>query len=228
MKSVMIEHIEVYGFKAALRSMRNAKDSWVKADSVCGIGEPGVFKFGGQLMTVPEHPIIGPNDTRLITTLIKRGSEHRKCLRYIQIWFDIVIPRYVWQEMDTYKVATVRNSCSTMHKLGSRDLTQNDFAEPIPIDFLNLLNRYGVELVAAKKEKATPKVNSLRKSYKNLLPEGYLQRATYLMNYETALIMYKQRYDHRLPEWNVEVPGSICNFIRCLPYMSAFIDAKFT
>jgi hypothetical protein len=220
---VKIENVEVYGFRAALRGMRNPMNSWDKSDSKPG-NSPAVTGEWGILF--PERTEIGPEDMKLALRLIKNGSEHRKFLRQIQIWMDITIPRYVWQELDTYKVATVRNSCSTMHKLGSRDLVQEDFELPIPDSLLVLLNLQGSEFRQAKRVGDKAKEKYIRREYKNLLPEGFLQKATYTFNYETALTMYFQRRGHRLPEWNAKSPGSICAFLASLPYMKEFIGAR--
>ena len=138
---------------------------------------------------------------------------------------DITIPLYVWAELDTYKVATVRNSCSTMHTLGLRDLTQDDFEKTIPNTWLDHLNNMGENFRNAKAVKDVVTMNQVRREYKNALPSGFLQKATYSMNYETALSMYFQRRSHRLPEWNEDNPKSICSMIKSLPYMKEFIEA---
>jgi len=219
-----VENIEVYGFRRAFYGMRAPLESWDKSDSKFTISQydpPNPWHI-----QVPESPEIGPNDLKLSCKLIKGGSEHRKFLRQITIWFDITIPIYVWSELDTYKVATVRNSCSTMHKLGSRDLTQEDFQLPIDSQLLDKLNEYGKQLRQALVIKDTKKANEIRREYKNLLPSGYLQKATFMMSYETALSMYFQRRNHRLSEWSVENPESICSFIASLPYMKEFIEAR--
>lgn len=222
-----IENIEVYGFRSALRGMRNPMDSWDRSDSTfdgemifwCPIGS----QWG---ITARENPQIGPKDLELACKLVKGGSEHRKFLRQIQVWFDITIPRYVWQELDTYKVATVRNSCSTMHTLGKRDLTQEDFELDIPDHYLAHLNSFGESFRKAKEAGDTNWMNEVRHEYKNRLPEGFLQKATYTFNYETALTMYFQRKNHRLPQWNSRCEGSICNLLENLPYMEYFIKAR--
>lgn len=224
-----IEHIEVYGFKAAFRGLRNPMNSWDKSDSNHGsanIHWRWEFTNGVEILNVPEIPWIGPRDLELACKLVKGGSEHRKFLRQIQIWMDITIPRYMHQELDTYKVATVRNSCSTMHRLGTRDLTQDDFELPIPILLLDELNMIGEHFRNARVMKDTTAMNNIRREYKNLLPEGFLQKATYTMSYETALSMYFQRKNHRLVEWSIKNPDSICSFIYALPYMPDFIAAR--
>jgi hypothetical protein len=162
----------------------------------------------------------------LACVLVKGGGEHRKFLRQIIIWADLTLPRYCWQEVDTYKVATVRNSCSTMHKLGSRELTQEDFELPVTQTCLNDLNMLIREL-QGKKEQKSKEVRDVRRELKNVLPEGFLQKATYTMSYETALAWLRQRSNHRLDEWNIKVPGSLCNWVVGLPYMAQFAEAAF-
>lgn len=220
-----IENIEVHGFRRALSGMRNPMNSWDKSDSIYNMNPTCLVSDKYNILTY-EDTKIGPEDLKLACRLVKGGSEHRKFLRQIQICFDITIPRYVWQELDTYKVATVRNSCSTMHKLGYTDLVQEDFELPIPEDWLSHLNAIGEQFREAKDSKNSEEMNRLRRLYKNLLPEGFLQKATYSMNYETALNMYFQRRKHRLPEWNKNNPDSICSMIKELPYMKEFIKAR--
>ena len=223
-----IENIEVYGFSSSFRGMRNPLESWDKSDSRFNThwendegSWPNTF---GTIMAL-DCAEIGPNDLKLALKLIKGGSEHRKFLRQIQIWVDLTLPIYIWAELDTYKVATVRDSCSTMHKLGSRDLTQEDFELPIPESYLSLLNLMGTEMRALALIKESKRVNDIRREYKNALPCGYLLKSTYTMNYETAMSMYFQRRTHRLPEWREDNPNSICSFIKALPYMKEFINA---
>ena len=115
---LLITETEVFGFWAALRDMRNPMESWSKSDS--RFGDSNVDQ--GFRVKIPEFPEIGKNDLELACKLIKGGTEHRKFLRQIIINFVIEVPRYVWQEIDTYKVATVRNSCSTMHKLDRKSV----------------------------------------------------------------------------------------------------------
>jgi len=223
-----IENIEVYGFKAAFRGLRNPMNSWDKSDSLFGHVNSFVYEpryFYKQRIECLELPCIGPKDLQLAYNLIRGGSEHRKFLRHVQVWFDITIPIYVWSELDTYKVATVRNSCSTMHTLGLRDLTQDDFEQPISNELLEELNGIGESFRDAKFHKDTNMINKIRREYKNLLPSGFLQKATYSMNYETALTMYFQRRNHRLSEWNTNNPNSICSMIISLPLMKEFVEA---
>lgn len=228
-----IENIEVYGFRRALFGMRNPFESWHKSDSKFAsyyIDRLDYININHKVwngnIDVPELPFIGPEDMKLACKLIKAGPEHRKFMRQIMIWFDITIPIYVWSEKDTYCIGKVRNSCSTMHTLGLRDLAQNDFELPIKNETLDDLNALGVQFREARLIKDTAAKNEIRRKYKNALPSGFLQKSTYMMSYELALSMYFQRRNHRLPEWNENNPNSICSFILTLPYMKEFVEAK--
>lgn len=213
-----IKNIEVYGFRRALHAMRNPMNSWDKSDSLTGdlVSPSQYWQCVG--ITATDVPVIGPNDMSLIKNLIKAGPSHRKFLRQIMIWWDITAPRYVWQEIDTYKVATVRSSCSTMHKLGYRDLGPDDFQDrevmPSVLDELNRL---------AQIYRNGGHDHKVLRIMKQLLPEGYLQEATYTFSYETGLSMYLLRRAHRLSEWSG--PGGICEAIKGLPYMGQFLEA---
>lgn len=194
-----IENTEVSGFQAAIHGMRNPMNSWDKSDSNfdCGM-------------------IIGPNDLELSKKLIKAGSEHRKFLRMIHIQCFITLPRYIWQEMDTYKVSTVRLSCSTMHKLGMTDLTIQDFQNNwILEETLQELNFLG------RNYRETKNVDLLRQM-KQILPEGFLQSADLDFNYETAMNMYYQRKNHRMSEWSGE--NGICKWMESLPMMNQWLN----
>jgi len=238
-----IERVRVFGFEPSFRGMRNPKESWDKSDSTFYRESKYCPSWNGELIQdqpmivsaavpweptvlAPEYPDIGPKDMELACKLIKGGSEHRKFLRQIVMWMDITIPRYCWQELDTYKVATVRNSCSTMHKLGHRLLVQEDFEQPLPPETLNRLNDIVVLFQRAQRgEFEEIKVRDVRRRMKNDLPEGYLQMATYMMSYETALAILRQRSNHRLDEWHYQKPGSICAFLLTLPYVRQFAEA---
>jgi hypothetical protein len=232
-----IERTEIYGFRAALRGMRNPMDSWDKSDSYVrtpsglwrNVGTDVVVKepwngltpesFGLEICSF-EEPAIGSEDLELARKLIRRGGDHRKFLRYVVVMCDLVIPRYVWQEVDTYKVGTVRNSCSTMNTLGRRHLTQDDFENPLPGLFLAELNRAIDDFREADGARAK---RAERVTMKDLLPEGFLQRATYLLNYEVGFRMFGSRRGHRLPMWREGCPGSLCEWIKSWPYMSKFL-----
>ena len=216
-----IENTVVFGFQPAFRAMRNPKNSWSKSDSKFYF-DYAFSTFDGGI--APESPVIGPDDMRLACALVKSGGDHRKFLRQIIIWADLTLARYIWQELDTYKVATVRNSCSTMHKLGSRDLEPSDFeceqVFPEVLDRCNVLGRMSRDFLASgDSQSATITLRTLKRH----LPEGFLQKATYTMSYETALKMYYARVSHRMEEWSGE--GGICQWIRKMPCMEQFIQA---
>jgi hypothetical protein len=225
-----IENIEVYGFRRSLYGMRNPLESWDKSDSKFGTPffSNGSDPWNPSIIAL-EYPNIGENDLALACKLIKSGRSHRKFLRHIMIWWDITLPICLWSELDTYKVNTVRNSCSTMHKLGFKDLDCNDFQnrEANP-GVLGELNRMGL----ARRNKTTYFCQRTGKTYegnvliaymKYSLPSGYLQKATYSFNYETAFTMYFDRKDHRMPEWSG--PGGICEHLMMLPYFKEFYGA---
>jgi hypothetical protein len=196
---LLIEHVQIYGFGAAMRAMRNPRRSWARSDTV---GET-----------------IGPEDLELACRLVKAGPSHRKFLRQIVIWADLILPRYVWTEWDTYKVATTRNSCSTMNDLRHRNLSREDFVDGmITSEALDHLNT----LIAVYRKYRNPEALRHVKAH---LPESYLQRATITISYETALHMYLERQRHRLPEWRAGDPESLCSWIYELPNMARFIAA---
>ncbi len=214
-----IENVRVFGFEPAFRAMRNPMDSWARSDSL--FYTKPVLGVSSGLM-VPESPYIGPNDMELALKLIRSGSCERKFIRLIQIWADLSLPRYCWQELDTYKVSTVRMSCSTMHTLGRRTLTQEDFEEELPEPCLTEINR--LVLIFQNAEEGLAKRKARRKM-KNALGEGFLQKATYMCSYETALNILAWRSNHRLDEWAIDVPGSLCDWLIGLPYMKEFAAA---
>jgi len=208
-----IEKTEIYGFMAALQGMRNPMNSWDKSDSKLYTNTYNVEKI-----SYPEAYCIGPEDLKLANSLIISGPEHAKFLRQIQIWTNITIPRYIWQELDTYKISTVRNSCSTRpNTLKKQIFTQDCFEQPIPECFLNHLNN----LIEQTKNKSLKERNDILRTIKNCLPEGFLQKATYSLNYQTALNMYHQRKNHWLQEWHI-----ICSWIKSLPYMNIWCELK--
>ena len=192
-----IRDYQVLGLEMAIHAMRNPMDSWDKSDS-----------WGGSSLAFN----VGPRDAELALKLIKAGKDHRKFLRLIHIQVFLVLPRYILTELDTYKVATTRLSCSTMHKLGHRDLTRNDFMDGLVLnETLYRLNQLG-ERYRDKRE-----VEVLREM-KQILPEGYLQGGTFDFSYETAINIYHARKNHRMKEWHV-----ICDWIKGLPMMDEWL-----
>ena len=219
------ENTKVWGFEHAIRGMRNPKNSWDKSDSV----------FSG------EKAQIGEADLKLMTSLVKAGSEHRKFMRQIFVSVDITAPMYWWSEFDTYKVSTVANSTSKMHKLASTPITFDCFEHD---DYQNLLTgdkslddsdktwqSFINVLEALRTRFNETKEKKYWKELIRLLPESWLQKRTVTMNYENLLGMCSngQRRHHKLNEWSGEDNPSLKNFIawaKTLPYASELLFAK--
>lgn len=210
---IEIEETQVYGWEAALRGMRNPLNSWKKADSGY-LEHPYYSEDTGALYTYT----IGPNDMSLAKRLANAGTDHRKYLRMITVSADITAPLYWWKEYDTYKVGTVANSCSTMHKIHSRDFDISDFST----DHLTYESREQLRSTIIF-------MNNCRRryvEYKNkedwwqliqLLPSSYNQKRTVLLNYEVLMNMYHSRKNHKLDEWH-----EFCEWVERLPYFCEF------
>lgn len=202
-----IESTEIYGFGAAIRALRNPLDSWGRSDS--WFLHPEEWKIYADNLNA-EGFVLGNKDAKLSRNLSKSGSDHRKHLRLVRVWADWTAPRYLWQEIDTYKHID-KVSCSTVHKLMSRHITENDFdGHNIPAAIINKINTY-IDLY--KNSKYPGEKNDYLLACKNLLPEGFLQKRTISTNYECLLTIYTQRRNHPLPHW-----GQIRNWITSLPY----------
>ena len=203
---IKVENVEVWGFKHAIRGMRNPMNSWDKSDS----------KFFNNYDEGVEDFILGENDLDLMRRLYNAGSEHRKYLRQIFVSLDITAPLYWWKEFDTYKVGTVANSCSTMHKIHSKNLTLEDFSTEHLTEFskdalkkyIGVIDMYCDEYNNSKQKKDWWQIIQL-------LPSSYNQKRTITMNYENVITMIKQRTGHKLNEWNTFV-----TILKNLPYIS--------
>lgn len=215
---MQIANVRVFGFEPAIRGMRNPADSWARSDSLF-YTQP-VLGLSDGLM-VPESPIIGPKDMERALKLIKAGGCERKFIRQIMIWADLSLPLYLWAELDTYKVATVRMSCSTMYTLGKRLLTQNDFERKLSPVILDEINRLILVFQAADGEDK----DDAREDLKSALGSGFIQKSTYMCSYETALNILAWRSNHRLRGWKLKVAGSLCHWLMTLPYMEQFAAA---
>ena len=220
---IFVDHVEVAGLQTAIRGMRNPMDSWARSDSFW-IGSNGDI-YTSFDEDVEGDFVIGEDDKDLAQRLIAAGSEHCKFLRQIYVGFDIILPRYIWSEFDTYHHNT-KNSCSTMHKLFRKDRLINLYQfvyheddEEIMIDIIKQLNT----LRALYFNSATTDKNEILRRAKQLLPEGYLQRRTVSTNYAELRNIYHQRKNHRLPEWQV-----VCRFIESLPYAKYFLTNEAT
>ena len=208
------ENTSVYNIYNAILGARNPMNSWDKSDSV--------FKgYNGKI----ENTSIGKNDLELMQKLIKAGSEHRKFLRQIFVAVDITAPLYFFKELDTYKVGTVANSTSTMHKLASTPITIDCFEMG---DFTPFIDNFKIDLswrtVVSYLEQLRQKYNETKdkrywKELIRLLPESWLQKRTVTMNYENILNMYRQRKNHKLTEWS----KSFCDWVKTLPYAEELI-----
>ena len=212
------EKTEVWGFAHAIRGMRNTLESWGKSDTFingnCGTDCPC------ENCSQTEGIEIGERDLFLMQKLIKAGSEHRKFLRQIFVSVDITAPLYWWKELDTYKVGTVSNSTSTMHKLASTPITidcfeMDDYCGFFEIQWKNLI----ALLEQCRKEYNETKDKRYWKELIRLLPESWLQKRTITMNYENILNMYRQRKNHKLTEWS----KSFCDWVKTLPYAEELI-----
>lgn len=226
-----IENVEVVGWEAAIRGMRNPKNSWAKSDS-----HWDYVNQGPEYLTVAHFDDadfnIGPNDKKLMSTLRNAGTDHRKFMRMITVYLDITAPLYWWKEFDTYKVGTVANSCSTMHKIAAKEFTLEDFScEHLCDDELELLKEIIARLnmnrivFIAKDDKRVDRYSVMTDEcyakYKKklwwqmiqLLPSSYNQKRTVMLNYEVLANIYKSRRHHKLDEWH-----TLCDWIESLPY----------
>lgn len=222
---IKIENTEVTGWEAAIRGMRNPMNSWKKSDSFfCGSPEccysndqcnPGCAGYDQGFN-------IGEADLDLMTRLRNSGTDHRKFMRMITVYLDITAPLYWWKEFDAYKVGTVANSCSTMHKIHAKEFTIEDFShEHLDHLSLDLLKTIILKLNANRNEFLEYKdgddsINS-KKDYWwqmiQLLPSSYNQRRTVMLNYEVLANIYKSRRNHKLDEWH-----TFCDWIKSLPH----------
>jgi len=195
-------------FENAMRGARNPMNSWEKSDSY--------YDDKGQY-------ILGENDLSLAKRLRNAGtSDHRKFLRQIMLSVDITAPLYWWKEYDTYKVATVANSTSTMHKIHSKPFEINDFShDHLSENGLNILKNIVNELEKIRLEYIEKKDKALWYDLIQLLPSSYNQMRTCTLNYETLVNIYKSRKNHKLDEWR-----SFCEWIKTLPYAKEIIIAE--
>lgn len=203
---IKIENVEVLGWEAAIRGMRNPMNSWEKGDS--GYGP----EFDTPIGPARRIFVIGPNDRRLMMSLAKGGSVHAKYRRMITVYVDITAPLYWWKELDTYKVGTVANSCSTMHKIHEKEFTIDSFSHEHILD-----NNMLWLVVGELNEWRTKYLETKDKKYWwqmiQLLPASYNQKRTVMLNYEVLAGIYPMRKDHKLDEWH-----DFCDWIESLPY----------
>lgn len=222
---IKVENIDIFGWESAIRGMRNPLNSWDRSDS-------GYRHYSNVTHTdmglnpyqqdIDDEFEVGPNDLKLMQSLIKAGTDHSKFMRMINVTMDITAPMYFNKELDTYKVGTVRNSCSTMHKIHDKEFTLDDFSN-------EYLDGYSIDLL----EQIIDRLNDNRKHYNEtkdkdywwqliqLLPSSYNQKFTWQANYQVLRNIYFSRKNHKLDEW-VE----FCKMIEKLPYAKELITLE--
>ena len=243
---IKIEKTEVVGWEAAIRGMRNPMNSWEKSDSLfygdsdsCQSGSEGCFGNCGCG--------IGLNDLSLMKKLRNAGTDHRKFMRMITVYADITAPLYWWKEFDTYKVGTVANSCSTMHKIAEKEFTLEDFScEHLmdELDFERTFKTYLEIVIEGLNEARIMYLETTDKFYWwqmiQLLPTSYNQKRTVMLNYEVLANIWKSRKNRKLDEWSeasslnknsslghsYPYPGGFCGWITTLPYSELITEME--
>lgn len=224
---IIFEKTDVLGLEHAIRGMRNPMNSWSRSDSAyavdcvkCGeIDRNGFCKPKEHNCSDYSFYYIGDNDIKLMTNLAKSGSVHAKYRRMIAVYVDITAPLYWWKEFDTYKVGTVANSCSTMHKIHDKEFTLDDFSHEhlFPscpgLDSMDILDAIIVHLNKYRKGYLETKDKKYWWQMIQLLPSSYNQKRTVMLNYEVLSNIYSSRKNHKLDEWD-----EFCVWIRALPY----------
>lgn len=233
---IKLEKTEVLGWEAAIRGMRNPMNSWEKSDSYQLCSKCREYDASSVKDCAKCRRRMGPNDLELMKKLRNAGTDHRKFMRMIIVTVDITGPLYWWKEFDTYKVGTVANSCSTMHKIHEKEFTLDDFscehlencAYPKEGPNLNGETRWVVCM-----DNIISSLNVARQLYLDtgdkkywwqmiqLLPSSYNQRRTIMLNYEVLANIYKSRKDHKLDEWR----ENFCGWIYELPYSELITGA---
>lgn len=238
---IKFENTEVLGWEHAIRGMRNPMNSWEKSDS--GYCQRDLLRDCTTCVhKYTNYPAcysgfdLGPNDYDLMMRLRNAGTDHRKFMRMIIVYVDVTAPMYWWKEFDTYKVGTVRNSCSTMHKIHEKEFTLEDFScehlfdkygdssmnlnyagkypKAVLIDLIHVLNNFRWWYNETKDKKYWYQMIQL-------LPSSYNQRATLMLNYEVLANIYKSRKNHKLDEWR-----EFCTWIEGLPYSEIITGSR--
>ena len=250
---IKVDNVDIVGFKNAIRGMRNPLNSWDKSDSSYiyedGYGASYYEDEDNELVFDYDYAI-GPADMDLMRRLANAGTDHRKYLRMIVVWMDILAPLYWWKEFDTYKVGTVANSCSTMHKIASKEFTPDDFSfehlftiddvvekgyvpdsrvfTAINVDgekcFYSPSNFINITCQMLNKYRDLFNETKDKKYWWQmiqLLPTSYNQKRTVMLNYEVLAHMYFSRKDHKLDEWR-----DFCEMIEQLPYFRAIFQLE--
>lgn len=221
---IKIENVDTYGWDAAIRGMRNPLNSWDKSDSYWGLAEdPSPINPNDEVWF-----FLGENDLGLAKRLVNAGNDHSKFLRMIGVSFDVTAPLYWWKEFDTYKVGTVANSTSTMHKIHAKEFTRDDFSHEHLLDEDDL--EWGDYVPTRILEMTIFMLNHFRDKFNEtgdkkywwqmiqLLPTSYNQRRTVTLNYAVLKNMYHARKAHKLDEWR-----GFCEWVETLPYAKELI-----
>ena len=223
-----IENFEVLGWEHAIRGMRNPMNSWEKSDS--GYCQRDLLRDCTTCVhKSTDYPVcysgfdIGPNDYDLMTRLRNAGTDHRKFMRMITVYADITGPFYWWKEYSTYKVGTVANSCSTMHKIHAKEFTIDDFSHEhlLPTAMKSL--EATIDILNEYRDKYNAERDPIIKKdfwwqMIQLLPSSYNQKRTVMLNYEVLANIYKSRRNHKLDEWR-----DFCEWIKTLPYSELIV-----
>lgn len=237
-----IENTEVMGWEHVIRGMRNPMNSWDKSDSKWySIGIPTSNPAAINDKYLSQKYCLGDNDLDLMKRLRNAGTDHRKFMRMITVYLDITAPLYWWKEFDTYKVGTVANSCSTMHKIHDKEFTFDDFShdhldgvsrdmflqndKDQPYFFCSFEDMLYIQVEALNKARNLYLETKDKKYWWQmiqLLPTSYNQKRTVMLNYEVLANIYKSRKNHKLDEWH-----TFCDWLKSLPY-SELITGEFT
>lgn len=212
---ISIEKTDVFGWESAIRGMRNPMNSWEKSDSDWEfVEDPSIINPNDEVKFV-----LGPNDLSLMKNLVKAGSDHSKFMRMINVTCDITAPLYWWKEYDTYKVGTVANSCSTMHKIHAKEFTMDDFSHEHLISHelyqsnIDVLQFVIDTLNFERSQYLKTKDKTAWWQMIQLLPSSYNQKRTVQLNYAVLRNMYNSRKNHKLDEWH-----TFCEWVEKLPY----------
>ena len=238
---IKIENTEVVGWEHAIRGMRNPLNSWSKSDSeFCILGSPEHKESIAVDYDCEWTTYIGPNDQNLMRRLHDAGTDHRKFMRMITVYLDITAPLYWWKEFDTYKVGTVANSCSTMHKIHAKEFTREDFSsehvmclceKETPVMYhpsgntaLAPIDVFDITIMMLNKARDLY-LQTKDKQYWwqliQLLPSSYNQKRTVMLNYEVLANMFAARCNHKLDEWK-----TLCEWMRTLPYSELITNER--
>lgn len=239
---IEFDNTEVFGWEAAIRGMRNPMNSWSKSDSgFCNAGSGKDIHWSdcafehecSECSVTDGQYVLGKNDLKLMKKLVAAGTDHSKFMRMINVTMDITAPLYWWKEYDTYKVGTVRNSCSTMHKIAEKEFTLDDFSHEhlkawqsegggdIHSGMVNALKKTIEQLNHCRKEYLRTKEKNWWWQIIQLLPSSYNQRSTMQMNYQVLRSIYHARKNHKLDEWR-----EFCHWIEGLPYSELITMGK--